>query len=100
PNVGRADFALEAAAISRTLHQSGAELAIRDDCGCCGVRELEAVDVEMRRGQTEVEVEALQRRKREGLRAPPARWVEDTFGRSEQRFERQRFRGERAGDGR
>src|ERR1700690_3999700 len=99
PNVGRADFALKAAAISRTLHQSGAELAIRDDCGCCGVGELEAVGVEMRRGQTKVEVEAPQRRKREGPRAPPARWVEDTLGRSEQRLERQRFGGERAGGG-
>src|ERR1700683_4772525 len=29
PNIGRADFALEAPAISRSLHQSGAELAIR-----------------------------------------------------------------------
>ena len=100
PNIGRADFALEAPAISRSLHQSGAELAIRDDCGCGGVGELEAVDVEMGRGQTQVEVEAPQRREREGLRAPPARRVEDTLRRSEQRLERQRFGGERAGDGR
>ena len=100
PNVGRADFALEAAAISRSLHQSRAELAIRDDYGCGGVGERQAVDVEMGRGQTQVEVEAPQRREREGLRAPPARWVEDAFGRSEQRLERQRFGGERAGNGR
>ena len=39
PDIGRADFALEAAAISRGLHQSGAELAIRDDHGCGGVGE-------------------------------------------------------------
>ena len=53
----------------------------------------------MGRGQTQVEVEAPQRREREGLRAPPARSVEDAFRRSEQRLERQRFGGERAGDG-
>ena len=78
-NVGRADFALEAAAISPSLQQRGADLAIGDDCGCRGVGELEAVGVEMGGGQTQVEVEAPQGREREGLRAPPARWVEDTF---------------------
>ena len=53
----------------------------------------------MGRGQTQVEVEGPQRLEREGLRAPAARWVEDAFRRSEQRHERQRFGGERAGDG-
>ena len=72
PDVGRADFALEAAAISRSLHQRRAELAIRDDCRCGGVGELEAVGVEMRRGQTQVEVETAQRRERKGLCAPRA----------------------------
>ena len=99
PNVGRADFALETPAIGHSLHQSGAELAIGDDCGCGGVGELEPVDVEMGRGQTQVEVEAPQRREREGLRAPVARRAEDPLGRSEQRFQRQRFGGERPGDG-
>jgi hypothetical protein len=97
-NIGRADLALEAPAISRSLYQRGAKLAIRDDCGRGGVGELEAVDVEMGRGQTEVEVEAPQRRKREGLRAPPARRVDDRLRRSE-RSSTPAFRRDRAGDG-
>jgi hypothetical protein len=93
-------FALEAAAIGRGLDQIQAELAVRDGRRCGGVGERQAIGVEIGRGQAQVEVEGARRREREGLRAPGARRVEESLRRSEQRLERQRVGGERAGDGR
>ncbi len=57
-----------------------------------------AIDVQGRRGQTQIEIEALRDQWSERFDAPLTGRVDETFRRPEQRSQRDLFGGQRAGD--